>query len=112
MHDRDKLFFIALTLGLALAGTQGASALTKEEAIENCRATVGRPLVEACMRGGRGESRETCRAQPTPKVRECVIAALNKANARANVPVEAPKEQAPSAAVGEQDEGLDRKSGV
>ena len=106
MRDRGQLLLIGLTLGVALAGTQRAFALTKEEAIENCRATVGRPFVQACMRGGRGDSRETCQAQASPKVRECVIAALNKANGRANVPVEVPKEQAPSAAIAEQAEAL------
>ncbi|HXX08234.1 MAG TPA: CHAT domain-containing protein [Pseudolabrys sp.] len=106
MRDLGKLLFIGLMLGVALAGTRDASALTKEEAIENCRATVGRPIVQACMQGGRGDSREACRAQATPKVRECVIAALNKANGRANVPVDVPKEQAPSAAIAEQAQAL------
>lgn len=103
---RGKFWTAGLALGLVICRWQDAFALTKEEAIENCRASVGRPLVQACMRGGRGESRETCRAQATPKVRECVIAALNKANGRANVPVGVPKEQAPSEAIVEQAEAL------
>ena len=32
--------------------TVPASALTKEAAIENCRKSVGKPIVMACMRGG------------------------------------------------------------
>src|SRR5690349_24358899 len=95
-----------MTAGLALAGSQPIFALTQEQAIENCRASVGRPFVQACMRGGRGESRETCRAQATPKVRECVVAALNAANGRANVPVAAPTEQGPSQEVAEQADAL------
>ncbi len=49
---------------------------------------------------------EQCRAKASPKVRECVIAALNKANGRANIAVEAPKEQAPSADIEKQAEAL------
>ena len=102
MHTRGKFRTIGLTLGLALAGGQDVLALTKEDAVENCRATVGRPFVQACMQGGRGESRDACRAQASPRVRECVIAALNAANGRANVPVAVPKEQGPSEAIAEQ----------
>src|SRR5438105_1710933 len=74
MQRRGKLWVPALTLSLALAGGQTAFALTKEAAQENCRATVGRPIVQACMGGG-GGSREACREQASPKVRACVIAA-------------------------------------
>jgi CHAT domain-containing protein len=105
MHRRGKLWFPVLALSLALSGGQTAFALTKEDALENCRATVGRPIVEACMRGG-GGSREACREQASPKVRACVNAALNAANGRANVPVALPKEQGPSSAITEQAEAL------
>ena len=105
MQRRGKLWVPALTLSLALAGGQTAFALTKEAAQENCRATVGRPIVQACMSGG-GGSREACREQASPNVRACVIAALNAANGRANVPVAVPKDQAPSGAVAEQAEAL------
>jgi CHAT domain-containing protein/tetratricopeptide (TPR) repeat protein len=106
VHMRGKFWTIGFTLGLTLVGGQDAFALSKEDALENCRATVGHPLVQACMRGGRGESREACRAQASPKVRECVIAALNRANGRANVPVAVPKEQGPSEAIAEQADAL------
>jgi len=77
-------------------GMDAAFALSQEAAIENCRMSVGRPIVQACMRasGGRG-SLESCRAQATPKVRACVKAALNAANGRANVAVAIPTEAAP-----------------
>lgn len=101
---RQKVWTIGLTFGLALVGGQASLALTKEDAVENCRATVGRRIVEACI--SRGESRETCRALATPKVRECVIAALNAANGRANVPVAVPKEQGPSEDVAAQADAL------
>ena len=106
MHMRGKFWTSGLTLGFVLIGAQNAVSLTKEDAVENCRATVGRPIVQACMRGGHGEGLETCRAQATPKVRECVIAALNAANGRANVPVAVPKEQGPSEAIAAQADAL------
>jgi tetratricopeptide (TPR) repeat protein len=105
VRKRGKFCFVGLTLGFALVGGQQALALTQEDALENCRATVGRPIVQACMRGG-GGSREACREQATPKVRACVIAALDAANGRANAPVALPKEQSPSGAVAEQAETL------
>jgi CHAT domain-containing protein len=82
---------------LALVATSGSAgaALSKEQAIANCRETVGRPIVMACMQGmgGRGGGdREAnlarCRENATPRVRACVVAALNAANGRANVPIE------------------------
>jgi tetratricopeptide (TPR) repeat protein len=71
-----------------------AFALTKEAAIENCRMSVGRPIVMACMRGG-GGSIEACREKARPQVVACVMAALNAANGRANVAVAVPTEAAP-----------------
>ena len=58
--------------------------------------TVGRPIVQACMRasGGAGNL-EACRAQAPPKVKACMMAALNAANGRANVAVAIPTEAAP-----------------
>ena len=73
-----------------------AHALSMEAALENCRMTVGRPIVQACMRGSGGAGNlEACRAQATPKVKACVMAALNAANGRANVAVAIPTEAAP-----------------
>lgn len=70
-----------------------------EAAIENCRMSVGRPIVMACMRASGGmASLEACRSQAKPKVRACVMAALNAANGRANTAVELPTEAAPKAA--------------
>ncbi|WP_306558279.1 MULTISPECIES: CHAT domain-containing protein [Bradyrhizobium] len=83
-----------------LFGSAGpAAALTQEAALENCRMTVGKPIVQACMQaqGGRkaGADIEGCRAKAKPQVKACVMAALNAANGRANVAVELPKEAAP-----------------
>ena len=105
MRKRDNIVFVGLTLVFALVGNQGAfAALTKEAAKEMCRATVGHQFVQSCIKGG--GSREACREQASPKVRDCIIAALNKANGRANVPVEVPKEQDPDAEIAEQAEAL------
>ncbi|TYO66080.1 CHAT domain-containing protein [Bradyrhizobium hipponense] len=91
-----KLLALAILLGTT---GSAAAALTKEAALENCRMTVGKPIVQACMRAGGGPAGganlEACRAKATPQVRACVMAALNAANGRANVAVELPKEVAP-----------------
>src|SRR5215218_3701449 len=73
-----------------------AQALSIEAARENCRMTVGRPIVQACMKasGGAGNL-EACRAKATPQVKACVMAALNAANGRANVAVELQRAVAP-----------------
>lgn len=90
----------ATALLLLIAGSGRGNALTKEQAIENCRSSVGRPIVQACMHGGGGGNIEACRELARPKVRACVIAALNAANGRANVPVAVPKDPAEPAAGG------------
>jgi len=84
-----------LVLAILVGSTGSAAALTKEAALENCRMTVGKPIVQACMHGGGGANLEACRATASPKVKACVMAALNAANGRANVAVELPKEAAP-----------------
>ncbi|WP_363331163.1 CHAT domain-containing tetratricopeptide repeat protein [Bradyrhizobium sp.] len=75
-----------------VAASQSAYALSQEQAVANCRETVGKPNVQACMQGmGKGGDREanlaTCRAAITPRVKACVLAALNAANGRANAPI-------------------------
>jgi CHAT domain-containing protein len=101
MNRIDRLAAVAAALLVTLAGTGQVLALTKEQAIENCRNTVGRPIVQACM-GGRRDSGniEQCRAQASPKVKACVIDALNKAHGRANVAAPVPKEAEPEPAAG------------
>src|SRR5260370_227519 len=69
-----------IALFAVLAGSEPASALSKEQAIENCRQTVGSPIVRACMQGmGKGGDREanlaTCRAGVLPKMKACEMAA-------------------------------------
>ena len=80
----------SLAILTLVAGNFGpAVALDMETARENCRNTVGRPFVQACIREMGGPvNRETCRAKASPTVKACVIAALNKANGRANVAIE------------------------
>jgi CHAT domain-containing protein/tetratricopeptide (TPR) repeat protein len=93
-----------LALLAVLACCERASALSKEQAIENCRATIGHPMVHACMQGlGKGSDREAnlakCRAGVSPKVKACVEAALNAANGRANVAIELHKDKPKADAV-------------
>ncbi len=102
MNRAAKIGLAGLAVGLGLSAAQPAFALlTKEAALEKCRETVGRAFVQACAAGNRGMVEE-CRTKASPKVRECVMAALNAANGRANIAVEAPKEQGPSADIAKQ----------
>ena len=101
MRTSGVLSLIGVTAMLVSFGAQQANSLTQEQAIENCRNSVGRPIVQACMRGG-GGSLDACREQARPKVRACVISVLNAANGRRNVPVALPKEQAPSEDIAKQ----------
>src|SRR5665213_1182557 len=94
----------ALAAAVLTASTAPALALTQEAAIANCRSTIGRPFVQSCVRGMGGRNSAnfeanlaSCRAQITPKVRACVMAAMNAANGRANVAVAVPTEAAPAA---------------
>ncbi len=96
-HGIIREFGLAI-LALFLLGPDQGLALTKEKAVEDCRNSVGRPIVQNCMRGG-GGNLEACRSQAAPKVRACVMAALNAANRRANVPVEIPKAAEPAAQI-------------
>lgn len=89
---------LALTCTLILSAGP-AFALTREAAIERCRMTVGRPIVQACFRAG-GGSIEGCREKARPQVVACVVAALNAANGRDNVAVSLPTEAAPKLAPG------------
>ena len=85
---------LGLALPVLFTSTNGAMALSQEQALATCRETVGRPIVQACMQGmrGGGGDREAnlnkCRGAAAPKVKACMMAALNKANGRANVAIE------------------------
>jgi hypothetical protein len=93
--------FVVVLIAL-FAVSERASALSLDQARENCRATVGHPIVQACMQGmGKGGDREAnlakCRAGVQPKMKACVHAALNAANGRANVAIEVYKNGKPKA---------------
>ena len=90
---RGSALVAALAFAAAAIAACPASALTLEAARESCRMSAGRPIVQACVKGG-GGSLEACRAKASPAVRACVTAALNAANGRANVAVAAPTEEA------------------
>jgi CHAT domain-containing protein len=90
---RGSALVAALGFAAAAIAACPASALTLEAARESCRMSAGRPIVQACVKGG-GGSLEACRAKASPAVRACVTAALNAANGRANVAVAAPTEEA------------------
>lgn len=90
---RLRICFSALATTCCIAMIPDrAVALSMEQASATCRETVGRSMVQACM-GGRGRGpdgeqiRAACRAKAGPTVRACVIAAMDKANGRANVAI-------------------------
>jgi CHAT domain-containing protein len=91
--SKQRLIFGALasagSIALALLSVpQIASALTMQQANENCRQTVGKAYVQSCMGGQKNEAlRDACRAKASPQVRACTQAAMNKANGRANVAI-------------------------
>src|ERR1700709_1835197 len=66
---------------LSLLAIAPASALELSQAIENCRNSVGRPIVIACMRGG--GSFDSCRASAYSKVKGCVHSAMEAARPKA-----------------------------
>ena len=77
---------IAAAAFLLLAAAP-ASAVDTKQVIENCRNSVGKPIVVACMRAG-GKSVEACREKARPKVQACVAAVMAKS---------LPKQAAPKA---------------
>ncbi len=91
-----------IALVAVFVANEPASALSLEQARENCRETVAHPIVHACMQALRGSGdREAnlakCRAGVQPKMKACVQAALNAANGRANVAIEMYKNGKPEA---------------
>lgn len=70
--------------GLILAiiySSNPAFAISREQAIQNCRATVGQRIVQACMQrvGGGPANLGGCRATASPSVRRCVMQAMGHA---------------------------------
>ena len=104
MAHARHIWRAGLALALAVIGAQHALALTKQQAFETCRTTVGHAFVKSCIRGGGG--REACKARVKPKIHACAMKALDAANGRANVPVALPTEQAPSKEIEQQAEAL------
>src|SRR5215510_2997710 len=76
-------------VGMLLLGTivwaNGASALTLQEAIEQCKTTVGKPIVQPCMQSG--GSKDACIAKAAPPVKACVVKAMTAAHGRPNIPL-------------------------
>src|SRR5262245_35213166 len=87
---------VALLVVAAFLGIAPASALTEEQARQQCREAVGHPIVQNCLgpkrKGITDAEREACRAKARPAVSACMHKALNAAQGRANVPVAMPTE--------------------
>src|SRR5882757_1656447 len=80
---------------LAIVLSPAALALELNQAIENCRSTVGKPIVMACMRSG-GGTLESCREKAGPRVKACVQSAMAAARPKAAL-FDAAKVSAPKA---------------
>ena len=83
MKASARIFGAAISLSLmsvvaasiVIASIAPAVALELNQAIENCRNSVGKPIVMSCMRAG-GGSLEACREKAGPKVKACVQSAM------------------------------------
>lgn len=87
-----------LIFGVAAAAALASSqslALDKDQAIENCRASSGKPAYMACMQGG--GTHDACFGKARAIVHACVMAAMNAARPKA--PLFSPEKlsQSPSA---------------
>src|SRR5690348_17335557 len=81
-------------VSIAVLAAAPASAVDTKQLIENCRESVGRPIVMACMKAG-GGGLDACREKARPKVQACVQAAMEKSLPK---PAAAKAEEAPTAA--------------
>ena len=91
--NKHAIAYLALIL-CGLFSTERAAALTANEALENCRASIGRPVVRACVQqrmqrdGGFPQQHVPgCRQIATPAVRSCFQNAMSQtiAGCRASV---------------------------
>ena len=99
LGDRMTTGFIAVSRRILFASgfalisfAQPALAQSHDAVLDNCRNTVGRPLVQACMAGYRGDSGQLakCKEKATPPVRACYLKATQAIAARVGAPA-APK---------------------
>jgi hypothetical protein len=68
---------LLVIVGLVLILAEPVRASTFDRAIEHCRDTVGRPIVQSCLDAqGKGATFELCRLEASPKVRACVHDAM------------------------------------
>jgi hypothetical protein len=67
------LLVVGVLLFSTLVGGASGRASTFGRAIEHCRDTVGRPIVQSCLYAqGKGAALEACRETAGPKVRACI----------------------------------------
>ena len=92
MKATARIFGAAISLSLISVVTASivttsiapADALELNQAIENCRSSVGKPIVMACMRA-RGGSLEACREKARPTVKACVQSAMAASRPKADL---------------------------
>ena len=67
---KSRLVLGTALLSLLVFVVPASGQMDRNQAIEHCRKTVGKPIVTACMR--KGGSKEACRESARPQVRACV----------------------------------------
>ncbi len=64
---------LALAIGALLSLTVSIPThAANNAALQRCRRTVGKPIVQSCMKQGQGD-RASCRQQASPAVRHCMM---------------------------------------
>lgn len=64
---------LPFAIGAFLSVAMSAAAHADHNAIvQRCRMTVGKPIVQSCMRSGQGDM-TSCRQKATPAVKRCVM---------------------------------------
>ena len=84
------LGLVATCATITMLGIASVLGQSLEQARENCRETVGKPIARPCIQSG-GDP-ESCRAKAKASVQACIKRIMNAARRRANVPVAIPKE--------------------
>lgn len=86
----SKLHPLSVALAATLVGVGSAQALTREEALAKCQDSVGKPAIQACIKGP-AAALESCMASVSARVNACTLAAIDAPAAKS-----APNSPAPA----------------
>jgi Caspase domain len=110
--------FLAIVMTISWSPPAAQAQSFSSEALERCRATVGRPIVQTCMFGKRGAmgnreaALEECRTQARPAVFKCMAGASgHAAPPRKEVVRTEPRHEAPRVAAKPASDGPKHSTG-